>query len=191
VALVTDFDQWDDKGNAVTLMTMHSAKGLEFQIVFITGLEEGLFPLLRTEEDDSDIEEERRLFYVGATRAKEKLYLSHAKIRARFGKEEKFLYPSRFLKELDPAFLRQGLVRRQRAHEQEQTQDPDTIMPLYEDESQEVGQIKAGRWVLHSSFGRGRITAVDGRGENLKVTVNFEDIGHKKILVKYGNLRFI
>ncbi len=191
VALITDYDQWDDKGNAVTLMTLHSAKGLEFPVVFITGLEEGLFPLLRQEDADSDLEEERRLFYVGATRAKEKLYLAYACERARFGNEASAALPSRFLEELSSDFIEQAHVRRARFQEPEPMPEPDTIMPVYEDESQEVGMIRAGRWVLHSSFGRGRIISVEGKGEKMKVTVDFEDQGQKKIVVKYGNLRLI
>lgn len=191
VALITDYDQWDDKGNAVTLMTLHSAKGLEFPVVFITGLEEGLFPLLRQEDADSDLEEERRLFYVGATRAKEKLYLAYACERARFGNEASAALPSRFLEELASDFIEQAHVRRARFQEPEPMPEPDTIMPVYEDESQEVGMIRAGRWVLHHSFGRGRILSVEGKGEKMKVTVDFEDLGQKKIVVKYGNLRLI
>lgn len=191
VALVTDYDQWDDKGNAVTLMTLHSAKGLEFPVVFLTGLEEGLFPLLRQDDAESDLEEERRLFYVGATRAKEKLYLAYACMRARFGNEAGSTLPSRFLQELDPAFIEQAPVRRARHEEPQALPEPDTIMPAYEDESQESGMIRPGRWVLHASFGRGRILSVEGKGEKMKVTVDFEDEGQKKIVVKYGNLRLI
>jgi DNA helicase-2/ATP-dependent DNA helicase PcrA len=191
VALITDYDQWDDKGNAVTLMTLHSAKGLEFPVVFITGLEEGLFPLLRQEESDSDLEEERRLFYVGATRAKEKLYLAHAFERARFGAETSAALPSRFLEELHPDFIEQTARRRARAPEPQPMYEPDMSMPVYEDESQETNMIRSGQWVQHASFGRGRIITVEGKGEKMKVTVDFEDRGQKKIVVKYGNLRLI
>ncbi|MEK7727135.1 MAG: UvrD-helicase domain-containing protein [candidate division KSB1 bacterium] len=191
VALITDYDQWDDKGNAVTLMTLHSAKGLEFPVVFLTGLEEGLFPLLRQDDNDSDLEEERRLFYVGATRAKEKLYLTFAHERARFGNEANAALPSRFLAELHSDFIEQAAMKRTRAQESAPTYEPDVSMPVYEDESQETGMIRTGRWVLHSSFGRGRIITVEGKGEKMKVTVDFEDRGEKKIVVKYGNLRLI
>jgi DNA helicase-2/ATP-dependent DNA helicase PcrA len=191
VALVTDFDQWDDKNNAVTLMTLHSAKGLEFPVVFITGLEEGLFPLLRDGDEFDDLEEERRLFYVGATRAREKLYVSYAQARLRYGNETSQMLPSRFLEELQPEFVRHEAVRKQRFYENDTAQEPGTSMPYYEDESQESEPVRAGRWVMHASFGRGRIVSVDGKGENLKVTVDFENSGHKKILVKYGNLRLI
>ncbi len=191
VSLVTDFDQWDDKNNAVTLMTLHSAKGLEFPVVFITGLEEGLFPLLRQGDEFDDLEEERRLFYVGATRAQQKLFLSFARARARFGEELNQTLPSRFLDELSTPFVRHEAVRKQRFYENEAAPDPDTSMPYYEDESQDSEPVRAGRWVMHASFGRGRIVSVEGKGESLKVTVHFENLGHKKILVKYGNLRLI
>ena len=191
VSLVTDFDQWDDKNNAVTLMTLHSAKGLEFPVVFITGLEEGLFPLIREGDEFDDLEEERRLFYVGATRAQEKLFVSFAQARTRFGGELSSTLPSRFLEELGAEFVRRDAVRKQRFYENEPAHDPDMSMPYYEDDSQESEPVRAGRWVMHASFGRGRILAVEGKGENLKVTVDFENSGHKKILVKYGNLRLI
>ncbi|MCK6558511.1 UvrD-helicase domain-containing protein [candidate division KSB1 bacterium] len=193
VALITDIDNWDTKGNAVTLMTLHSAKGLEFPIVFISGLEEGLFPLLRgsDDENESDLEEERRLFYVGATRAQEKLYLSYSQARSRYGSPAAQCYPSRFLEELDERFFRNAVVRRQRFYDYEEEPEPDVSMPVYEDESQETGMVRPGRWVVHASFGRGRIISVDGSGDNMKVTVHFDDAGQKKILVKYGNLRLI
>ncbi len=193
VALITDIDNWDTKGNAVTLMTLHSAKGLEFPIVFITGLEEGLFPLLRGSEDENewDLEEERRLFYVGATRAQEKLYLSYSQARSRQGSSAAQCHPSRFLQELDERFFRNAVVRRKRFYDYEEEPEPDVSMPVYEDESQETGMVRPGRWVVHAAFGRGRIIAVDGSGDNMKVTVHFEDAGQKRILVKYGNLRLI
>ena len=192
VSLVTDIDNWDNKSNAVTLMTLHSAKGLEFPIVFITGLEEGLFPLVRTDDEDPDIEEERRLFYVGATRAKEKLYLSLAHTRSRFSDERQSKTPSRFIAELDQRYVDHASVRRQRFQQHEDTSEAaETFTPAYEDESQETDAIRPGRWVQHASFGRGRILTVEGRGENLKLAVEFEEVGTKKILVKYANLRFI
>jgi len=193
VALITDIDNWDTKGNAVTLMTLHSAKGLEFPIVFITGLEEGLFPLLRGSEDENewDLEEERRLFYVGATRAQEKLYLSYSQARSRHGSSAAQCHPSRFLQELDERFFRNAMVRRKRFYDYEEEPEPDVSMPVYEDESQETSMVRPGRWVVHAAFGRGRIISVDGSGDKMKVTVHFEDAGQKKILVKYGNLRLI
>ncbi len=104
VALITDIDKWDENRNAVTLMTSHSAKGLEFEIVFIAGLEEGLFPFYRSVLDQKELEEERRLYYVAITRAKTKLYLSWARVRYRFGSKT-YTSPSRFLGEIDQALF--------------------------------------------------------------------------------------
>jgi DNA helicase-2/ATP-dependent DNA helicase PcrA len=198
VSLITDIDAWDEKSNAVTLMTLHSAKGLEFPIVFITGLEEGLFPLIRDGAVDADMEEERRLFYVGTTRAKEKLFLSRAYWRSRFGGNSQSCLPSRFLQELDEQFVRQEEVRRPRSFESPETAETrprryeyDGAAPDYENESQETGEMSVGQFVKHPQFGLGEIRAIDGRGENTKLTIEFEKVGTKKILVKYGNLQVL
>lgn len=200
VSLITDIDAWDEKSNAVTLMTLHSAKGLEFPIVFITGLEEGLFPLIRTGDVDLDVEEERRLFYVGTTRAKEKLFLSYAATRSRFSGSTKGLtynnnLPSRFLAELDQRFVQHESVRRPRAFETRDSEEErysrhEQAMPDYENESQE-NEIRVGKMVKHPQFGLGEILAIDGKGENLKLTIAFEKAGTKKILVQYGNLQVL
>ena len=100
VSLLTDIDKWNDKNEQVTLMTIHSSKGLEFPIVFIAGLEEGLFPISQYLEQNDELEEERRLFYVGATRAMNKLYLSYSRLRRRFGAEVTQMTVSRFINEL-------------------------------------------------------------------------------------------
>ena len=198
VSLITDIDTWDEKSNAVTLMTLHSAKGLEFPIVFITGLEEGLFPLIRTGDVDSDLEEERRLFYVGTTRAKEKLFLSRAAWRSRYGSNSQNTLPSRFLKELDEQFVQHESVRRPRAFESSDASDirgrryeSDAKMPDYENESQDGESMQVGKMVKHPQFGLGEIRAIEGRGENLKLTIEFEKVGTKKILVKYGHLQIL
>ncbi len=198
VALITDIDAWDEKSNAVTLMTLHSAKGLEFPLVFIAGLEEGLFPLIREGSADADIEEERRLFYVGTTRAKEKLFLSYAMWRNRFGNENKSCLPSRFLKELDEKFVQHEEVRRHRAFETHGGAEPrprrevdEDRTPDYENESQDGDGLQIGRMVKHPQFGLGEIRAIEGRGENTKLTIDFEKAGVKKILIKFGNLQVL
>ncbi|MFQ5865468.1 MAG: ATP-dependent helicase [bacterium] len=188
VCLITDIDTWDDRSNAVTLMTLHSAKGLEFPVVFITGLEEGLFPLSRTFNCVDDLEEERRLFYVGATRAKEKLYLSWAAQRIRFGDNYNSL-PSRFIKEIAPEFLVKQNLRK--SIQTRFYQPKAEKMPAYEDFSQEVPEISIGCQVRHSQFGVGVITAMQGKGENLKITVNFYEFGEKRLVVKYANLEVL
>jgi len=192
VALVSDIDGWNDKSNAVSLMTLHSAKGLEFPVVFMVGLEDGLFPLSRSFEEPANLEEERRLFYVGATRAKDKLYLSWAAQRIRLGQRQ-FSEPSRFLDEIDEKWIvRDG--RRPRivgvpsaAHHYA----PPSAMPKYEDESQEIPGVEVGRNVRHELFGVGKITSAEGQGENIKVTVRFIEAGTKKLVLKYANLQFL
>ena len=104
IALVSDVDKLDESAESVTLMTMHSAKGLEFDIVFLVGMEEGLFPSKRSIEEDESVEEERRLCYVGITRAKQILYITNAKRRTLYGKDV-MNSPSRFIKEIDQELL--------------------------------------------------------------------------------------
>jgi DNA helicase-2/ATP-dependent DNA helicase PcrA len=193
VALVSDIDSWNDKSNAVSLMTLHSAKGLEFPVVFMVGLEDGLFPLSRSFEEPADLEEERRLFYVGATRAKDKLYLSWAAQRVRMG-QRMVSEPSRFLRELDQQFIaREGRRPRLPAASADfhQTRHAEQRMPKYEDESQEIPGVEIGQRVRHELFGVGKIVSADGHGENTKVTVRFADAGTKKLVLKYANLQFL
>ncbi|NBC18789.1 MAG: ATP-binding domain-containing protein, partial [Bacteroidetes bacterium] len=116
VTLLTDADQADEGESRVTLMTLHASKGLEFPVVFITGLEEGLFPLSQAMQDVKELEEERRLFYVGATRAQDHLYLSYARSRFRYGEQQPGIR-SRFLDEVDPEVVRMesGAALRQKS----------------------------------------------------------------------------
>jgi len=195
VSLVTDIDTWDNKSNAVTLMTLHSAKGLEFPVVFIAGLEEGLFPLSRSFENTDDLEEERRLFYVGATRAMEKLYLTWSAQRMRFGETSRNM-PSRFITEIDPEFTDRKDLRkyydfkRRPSYREGRTPKADT-MPAYEDFSQENSAVYIGAEVKHSMFGLGKILNKEGQGENMKLTVNFYEVGKKKLMAKYANLEVL
>ena len=111
VSLVSPVDSMVDQRNAITLMTLHAAKGLEFPVIFIAGLEEGLFPLYQVAPEPNELEEERRLFYVGITRAMKKLYFTHARLRYRFGD---VTYPvlSRFAEEIDPSLIQRETSRR-------------------------------------------------------------------------------
>jgi len=191
VSLVTDIDRWDDRSNAVTLMTLHAAKGLEFPVVFIAGLEEGLFPLSRSSEDPRDLEEERRLFYVGATRAKEKLYLFWAKNRKRFGESRS--YKSRFLKEVDMQFVTKEESPASRRASQSQTRanwshDP---MPKYEDESQEFMELNIGMRVRHQKFGKGTILSMEASGGGPKIVVNFDLHGRKRLVLPFAKLEIL
>jgi len=193
VALITDVDTWDDRANAVALMTLHSAKGLEFPVVFITGLEDDLFPLTRnTDELLSDLEEERRLFYVGLTRAKEKVYLSWANRRRRF-LETKQRQLSRFVTEIDPDLLEHEAprFRRRRYLDMVSAEEDIQPMPRYEDFSQEVKQIYVGCHVRHPVFGKGVVLQIEGQGLDMKLSVFFDSVGQKKLIVKYANLEIL
>jgi DNA helicase-2/ATP-dependent DNA helicase PcrA len=212
VSLVSDVDEAEFGRNAVTLMTLHAAKGLEFPVVFITGLEEGLFPISLATGDRRELEEERRLMYVGMTRARNSLFLSCARQRYHQG-DVLYSVRSRFLDEIAPEHLDQrnaavpsgaggnrrnhtpegvlapqaGAVRPRRTREHDHfSSDP---MPAYEDESQEPLQVRVGLRVLHEIFGSGRVVAVDGRGENARAVVEFDSVGRKQLLLKYAHLR--
>jgi DNA helicase-2/ATP-dependent DNA helicase PcrA len=184
VSLITDIDNWDDRANAVTLMTLHSAKGLEFPVVFVTGLEEGLLPLSRTFLDNADLEEERRLFYVGATRAKERLFLSWAAVRQRFGENFNNI-PSRFLKEIDSECV---IHKNLRSYPSQRDRSPRIPVTPHDEDSQEYSAISLGREVKHELFGIGRVLKAEGEGENMKITVKFYEAGEKRLVVKYANL---
>ena len=189
VSLVTDIDQWDDRSEAVTLMTLHCAKGLEFPVVFITGLEDGLFPLARVFDNPHELEEERRLFYVGMTRAKERLYMSLACRRHRYSESLGSLR-SRFLEEVPLEFFEESSAESigDILHTSDEFLAADSSLN-FRDEMYAVPSLEVGQWVIHPSFGRGRILDKDGRGENLKVTILFDHNVRKKIMVKYANLQ--
>ena len=207
VSLIADVDRWDEKRNAVTLMTLHAAKGLEFPVVFVAGLEEGLFPISLSSMDQSEIEEERRLFYVGITRAMRKLYLSYAHTRYRFGSMS-FQAKSRFVDEVDPRLLvteahhsrgpksemkpAASLLRRPHRRQSPGADRPSTdVHPDYENESQETIDLHVGVRVVHESFGEGRIVSLSGKGENARASVAFDSAGLKQLLIKYANLRIV
>jgi DNA helicase-2/ATP-dependent DNA helicase PcrA len=208
VALVSDIDEWSDKHNAVTLMTLHSAKGLEFPVVFITGLEEGLFPFYNTEVDKKELEEERRLYYVGITRAQQKLYLSYAHSRYRFG-DLTYPSPSRFIEEIGEEFL--DSTPRRKTHVSEyrdyvesfkkvdaRQQKRDSLSsyfsdatPDYENESDIPVDLKVGKFVEHEAFGKGRVLSLTGKGEAAKAIVDFPTVGRKNLMVKYARLKVL
>jgi DNA helicase-2/ATP-dependent DNA helicase PcrA len=205
VALVTDIDRWNQAPQAVTLMTLHAAKGLEFPVVFMTGLEDGLFPLQNSMADPRELEEERRLFYVGATRAKDLLFLTYARHRLRWGQELSWQKPSRFLQEIPNDLLEQeeeifprtiitentDLFRRSR---QRNTYEPRTIKPTRQPESVlRTTQLEypLGCRVQHGQFGEGVVLRSEGSGEGLRVLVNFEEAGQKLLLAKYAKLQRI
>ena len=190
IALITDVDNWDSKANAVSLLTLHSAKGLEFPVVFISGLEEGLFPLTRQMEQDEDLEEERRLFYVGATRAKEKLYLSAALNRRKWGENTNGTI-SRFLNEIDQVLLDidetnvPGL-----SFGEFQTRRPKKRIRSVEEEKVKK-EFKPGILVRHPRFGKGVIRTVENSAEGKKLIILFEEVGEKRLVLKYAKLEIV
>ncbi len=206
VTLVADVDLHDPEADSVTFMTLHNAKGLEFPVVFISGLEDGLFPLSRAYDDPSALEEERRLFYVGVTRAEDRLYLTHAKQRRRAG-EFMLGRLSPFVESIDSALIERkvsprlrrggqagfgtgfsGGYRRSgsmgRVREEELSQD----VGLDDDMNQDRPRFVKGERVAHSTFGSGRVLEISGFGPDLKVTVEFESVGTKKLLARYADL---
>ena len=202
VALVADVDRHDPDADAVTLMTLHNAKGLEFPVVFISGLEDGLFPLARAYDDPSELEEERRLFYVGITRAENKLYLTHARHRRRAG-EVMFGRLSPFVDAI-PAYLVEK-VATEVASESGGYPSRRAVSPgpgrsvdlgMGDDDlafdaglNQDLPRFVKGEAVLHDTFGSGTVGEVAGFGRDLKVTVHFDTVGTKRLLVRYAGLR--
>lgn len=168
VSLVTDADTIDERENAVLMMTMHSAKGLEFPVVFITGLEEGIFPHNRCLLEESELEEERRLCYVAVTRAKEKLFLTHAMTRTIYG-SQKYNAPSRFLTEIP-----------------EELQEEAAFESAFEKES----EFSPGDPVYHSKFGKGTIEGIE-YGKTTRIKVYFPGLGIKTLDLRFAPLQKI
>jgi DNA helicase II / ATP-dependent DNA helicase PcrA len=198
VSLVTDIDKYDDQKNAVTLMTTHSSKGLEFPVVFITGLEDGIFPLSSSMLEQEEMEEERRLFYVAITRAMQKLYISYALQRYRFGNVS-YQMKSRFLNEIDTSRLHYNKSHVMTRHKSRQhSAEGSSIRYEYYNDNgkddvlneifrEEVG-VKKGSVVFHNNFGKGKVLEVTGRGETKKAQIQFDKVGIKNIILKYANL---
>ena len=185
-ALEAGESQADDYEPAVQLMTMHSAKGLEFPLVFIAGLEEGMFPSQKSVEEIGRLEEERRLCYVGMTRAMNKLYLCHAESRRLYG-QEKFHKASRFLREL-PAECTEEIRL------QNQVKRPSTkgkFSSTFTLETFKNSGFKLGQSVVHAKFGEGVVLNYEGSGAQSRIQVNFADVGSKWLVVAYANLQAI
>jgi DNA helicase II / ATP-dependent DNA helicase PcrA len=201
-SLVAGIDGLEKDADAVTMMTLHNAKGLEFPTVFITGLEEGLFPLSRSLDDPGALEEERRLFYVGITRAEQKLYLTYARSRRRSGETMPSL-PSSFLSPIPPGMLEARSTIRLRATgrmvlpSSPTARRPGTPLSTRRafdedvDASQDAPRFVKGERVKHARFGSGVIAELGGAGRDLKVTVDFDDesIGRKRLVVQYAGLQ--
>lgn len=221
VALLTDQDKKDDKdSDVVTLMTIHSAKGLEFPYVYIVGLEENLFPGIQTLSTREDLEEERRLFYVALTRAEKKLILSYAESRYRWGNMT-LSEPSRFIEEIDQSLIektrkasfRGATIKEERnynpfnksksswtstindSHSGTKATSPaQQRQPVAHNvnmSTADASEIMAGQRVFHQKFGAGTVITVEGAGPNKKASVDFDESGNKMLMLKFAKLSII
>jgi DNA helicase-2/ATP-dependent DNA helicase PcrA len=200
-ALFTDIDRYDSGADAAVMMTFHSAKGLEFPVVFMCGMEEGLFPSARSMEEPAQLEEERRLCYVGITRAKSKLYLICTRERTLYGKKT---YPrmSRFIEEIPLAYIdgrvneqssrramrenaanaNSGEAPRRYVHSVAPEPKPNAIRPAAAQGHTTLTIYRIGNEVQHSAFGRGKITGLTPMGGDMLLTIEFEKVGVKRVM---------
>ena len=198
ISLATDYEEAQDSDNYVSLMTVHTAKGLEFPVVFITGLEERLFPL--NYYDSDELEEERRLFYVAVTRARQKVFLSWAKSRYHYGQPQVCM-KSMFIDEVDGSLVvtegGQTLVARDVQHDVRHPRvfngrppSPETVLTgdNLAGEADRQSGLKSGMRVHHAMFGPGIVLSVQGKGDRQKAQIRFRNAGEKTLMVKYANL---
>ncbi len=229
ITLSSDIDNVEDSEESVTLMTLHSAKGLEYPVVFLVGLEEGIFPGYKSIGEQKELEEERRLCYVGVTRAKEYLFLTNSKQRTTFGSTT-YNLPSRFLQEIPKNLLDgyEDIPKKKNNEEKNYTwsygsKDNGTIKsykltePQYEaaqnvntgfnyrtaesflnsinkkaeTTEMDLSVYKSGIRVYHKKFGEGTINYVEEEGNDLKVDINFDKVGHKRLMARFANLEVI
>jgi DNA helicase-2/ATP-dependent DNA helicase PcrA len=175
--------QADAYSDCVQMMTLHSAKGLEFPMVFLTGMEEGLFPHQRSAADVAALEEERRLAYVGATRAMRQLYISYAEQRRLYGVDQ-YGHPSRFIQELPPELIEEIRPRLQVSR-------PVFVKRSATLEETPVSSMRLGSRVRHSKFGDGVVLNFEGNGPQARIQVNFERQGTKWLMLSYANLEVV
>lgn len=200
LSLISDIDNADLDDNRVTLMTLHSAKGLEFPTVIISGMEKGIFPLSRGDMMIEEEEEERRLFYVGITRAEKELHLTYAIKRSRFG-ELQYQMPSPFISEIDENLLisnskaipkhtqfikpKRDQYQRSNFFDDMPQEESYSQIPVIEE------KVKVGDRVTHQHFGPGKIVNISGQGIQEKAIVNFDSVGRKSLMLKYAKLKRI
>ncbi len=205
VSLVSDLDSLDRAMDSVTMMTLHASKGLEFPVVFLVGLEEGIFPHIRSMESDRELEEERRLCYVGITRAKEEVYVTHAYRRTLYGLIS-YNAPSRFLKEIPSELFQGGRKPSASSFIPEADYDPTTQRPRVpatrrlwvtapptprQEKAAASGNnlFKPGEKVKHATFGQGVVVSVKDKDDDTEVSVAFPNIGVKRMLQSFANLK--
>jgi DNA helicase II / ATP-dependent DNA helicase PcrA len=190
VSLVTDLDDIEGEKRAVTLMTLHSAKGLEFPVVFLTGLEDGVFPHMRSLGEPDELEEERRLCYVGITRARERLYLCHAWSRMLFGRTE-FYPPSRFLSEIPDELVE--VLGEERAIGGGRNAHRDAVVSAAlasnAGRGAHLSGLRVGDDVGHDTFGEGVIIDLIGEGDKAEAVIRFRDVGEKRLLLAWAPLQ--
>jgi DNA helicase-2/ATP-dependent DNA helicase PcrA len=191
VSLVADADEipdGEDHGGVVTLMTLHTAKGLEFPTVFLTGMEDGIFPHARTLDDPKEIEEERRLAYVGLTRAEKRLYISRAEYRLTFG-TPKYNPGSRFLDEIPSELIEWKNETKSKSSSGSSGLRRSTATappPRATGKKSSAMVLEVGQRVSHDTFGLGTVTAVGGEGDKSEATINFGQYGEKRLLLRYA-----
>jgi DNA helicase II / ATP-dependent DNA helicase PcrA len=216
ISLITDADKYDEEKPAVTLMTIHGSKGLEFPVVFIVGLEENLFPMGGRDGEEANIEEERRLFYVAITRAEKHLFFSHCKLRFKFGEATRQLR-SRFLNEVDPGVVRtetgatidqdndrlsaSGADKSRSTHIEYDWKTPknsyksksqgNSFHTIEYDYDNGEDPFQTGVKVLHPKFGQGKIINRNGSGSDTRVVVFFKGRGQKTLMLRVANLKVI
>tara|TARA_B100001250_G_scaffold92484_2_gene76967 strand:- start:703 stop:2871 length:2169 start_codon:yes stop_codon:yes gene_type:complete len=188
VSLLTDIDEWNTDDNYVTMMTVHASKGLEFPVVFVTGLEDGLFPLSIALNEQQIMEEERRLFYVALTRSQEMVYLLYATDRRRSGSDSWGGVASRFIKEIPEDFMENISFSSAMTRKIVKT-NTGTIKMKIKRTITTFDDFKVGDAVEHAIFGEGKIMALSGSGENQRVGVAFKNGLKKKLIVKFAKLK--
>lgn len=199
ISLVADIDNYDEAQDTVVLMTLHSAKGLEFENVFLVGMEEGIFPGVRALNTTEEMEEERRLCYVGITRAKKRLFMSHVKTRTMFGMT-KYNMPSRFLKEIPKELVHEEKVEQNTFAEFERAMPKKPVMdtsifahtsqPKPSDEAVKLAGLdfSAGDRVMHRKFGEGTVLEAKAIGADMFLKVRFDTVGEKNLMAAYVKL---
>ena len=190
ITLKSDIDSWEEQSDQVSLMTLHNAKGLEFPVVFLTGLEEGMLPIWRSLQNEMEMEEERRLCYVGITRAKQRLYFTMASERRLFGNVNNNM-SSRFIDEVPPEFRETHRDALPIGSKSKKSIPATTGELTYTKEPEPAGEFdyKKGDRVQHFKWGEGIIENTSGRGSSMLVTIKFGSGTKKTLMAEYAKLK--